>query len=167
MLANLMIELRKITWNDLDFEDISRLYLSSFPEKERQDLTFLNKKTSILGIFSDELIGFMSVVFDREIAHILYFSVCDERRGQGLGSESLRLFIQTFNPSRIMVNIEKPLPTKQNYPERIRRMGFYLKNGFVSSGIEYMWRGENFLVLSWPKSITKKRWSQYWERFHS
>ena len=162
-----MIELREILSNSSDFDLFKRLYFSVFPENERRDLSFFDETVSLLGIYSDDFVGFFALEKEREITHIVYFAIAEKYRGKGIGSRALQILILQFSVSKIMLDVERPIRSKPNFLERLRRLDFYLKNGFVECGIEYMWRGESYLVLSWPKPISKKRWSEFWERFHT
>lgn len=78
-----------------------------------------------------------------------YLVTAEDRRGQGLGAELLRRTAQHYLPQRpILVEVEAP--TAQDAQERKlqqRRLNFYLRLGFVETGIEVLLYGVHYRIL--------------------
>ena len=77
-------------------DDIANLYLSAFPEDERPPLSWFfkmihfYKKNEVVGYYdNNEFIGFVYLVFYRNIVYTAFLAVTEAKRNQGYGTKIL------------------------------------------------------------------------------
>lgn len=112
----------------------------AFPPQERLTVAQLfadlnGLKRDLLGIYeAGRFAGFVSVLACGRCAYVCYFAVRAECRGRGVGSRALRLLPERYPGRQIVVDFEAPDPDAPNHAQRLRRRGFYLRNGFHATG---------------------------------
>lgn len=93
------------------------------------------------------LIGYAFFVQNGQDYLLDYFAVAAQRRGAGLGSVFLKLLRDEFrNASSVIAEVENP----KNYSDqdlRHKRLGFYLRNGFVNTHVLAWSFGVDFLLI--------------------
>ena len=106
------------------------------------------------GIFNnDTLCGyayFASIVDDGKIYYLLdYFATVEEFRGQGIGSEFLKvLYDKVSDVEMVLCEAETPDGTTgDEYNIRSRRIAFYLNNNFIDTGVTATAFGVDFVLL--------------------
>ena len=84
-------------------DDISKLYISAFPEDERPHLNWFykmiafKKKNQVIGYYeNNEFIGFVYLVFYKKIVYTAFFAVIESKRNQGYGTRILNDIRHTF-----------------------------------------------------------------------
>lgn len=97
------------------------------------------------------------------ISHVIYFAIDEMLRNKGYGSKALELLHQSKCEKRIMVDIEVPDPYSENAEQRIKRKNFYLKAGYKETPVKYIWRNENYEILSFGGQITVDEYEKFWE----
>ena len=121
----------------LQYCQIKKLYREAFPKCERKPFSIIKKMTkagkSDIWYFSDEggFAGFITTINGKDTVLIDYLAVSKKRRGQGLGSEMLRLFFEKYSGFGVFLEIERPDENADNNAERLRRREFYLRAGFT------------------------------------
>lgn len=67
--------------------------------------------------------------------------------------------------TRIVVDIEVEEDSKdaEELERRNRRRDFYLRNGFDSSPVDYVWQGEHYRLLSAGGTVTEKDFRDFWK----
>lgn len=133
--------------SDKYLNNIKSLYESAFPENERCDFNYLlNERYSDYEMFAitkeNDFVGFIFIVFYKDIAYVNYFAIKEEFRSCGYGSIALGLLKEKFHDYNIMLSIEKPVSEIQK-----RRLRFYQKNDFVITGFELKSNNVEFHVL--------------------
>ncbi len=133
--------------SDKYLNNIKSLYESAFPENERCDFNYLlNERYSDYEMFAitkeNDFVGFIFIVFYKDIAYVNYFAIKEEFRSCGYGSIALGLLKEKFHDYNIMLSIEKPVSEIQK-----RRLRFYQKNDFVITGFELKSNNVEFQVL--------------------
>ena len=122
--------------NQQDYQNIKRVYLSAFPKEERPPFFILRrsaeqKKGMFLVIEEEEqFIGFQHIVVHADLVYLAFFAVDDACRGKGYGSQSLQLLQKKYADKKILIARESLDPNTANYAQRVRRYGFYQRNGF-------------------------------------
>lgn len=108
------------------YENIFRLYHSSFPAKERRawaemDLIMNTDERFNMLIFTidNEFCGFLSYWNFESFVYVEHFAVAETKRDQGLGKQIMKSFAAK-QKSPIILEVELP----QN-SESIRRIAFY------------------------------------------
>lgn len=119
-----------------DFKDFKRLYMTAFPREERHPYFYLHrslkrKKGELLiakekGLF----VGFAYLLCYQDLVYLFFFAVDEQIRGQGYGSEILRLIKEQKKGMRIFLAREPLDHCADNALQRIKRWEFYKKNGF-------------------------------------
>lgn len=161
-----MLELKPPT--AAEREAIAALYVRAFPANERRPLEPLMEShgghAAMLAAREDgAFCGFVSLLLWQDIAHIIYFAVEEEKRGNGLGGRILDTVQALYPGCRVIVDIEEPEEKAANNPQRIRRKAFYLRNGYAETNIHYDWRGTDYAILSRGGSITDEEFGQFWD----
>ena len=70
---------------------------------------------------------------------LVYFAVVPEARNHGAGSELLRWVLSKRDGRRLFIDAEDPEPGAPADDIRVRRLGFYKRNGFTSCGFVSEW----------------------------
>lgn len=116
------------------------LYLSAFPEIERHpvDELFIACDTGKCEwlIFKDgeTFIGMAYMIINEDIAFLLYLAVEDSRRDKGYGARILSELANLYVGKEVILLIESLHEECDNMEIRVRRKGFYLRNGFYDTG---------------------------------
>lgn len=129
------ISLRRVNVFRDDFGKIRKLYKNAFPADERAPMWLLTAKSrqenaDFWSLFADgKWFGMAYVVSDRDMSYLFYLAVSEERRGIGLGSGALRALMKMYHGRRFFIALEPLDSSADNYPQRLARRAFYVKNG--------------------------------------
>ena len=99
---------------------------------------------------SDEILGY--AFFVKMDNHYLfdYFAVTKDKRNGGLGSTFLGLLRQKFADSDSVIGeVEDPDYAENDEARDLqtRRLNFYLRNGYINTGIKVLMFGVDYIVL--------------------
>ena len=153
---------------------------NDFPKDELKPLSrilfSLDKEQYICyGIFNNEtLCGyayFASIIEDGKIYYLLdYFATVEEFRGQGIGSEFLKLlYDKVSDVEMVLCEAETPDDTTgDEYNIRKRRIAFYLNNNFIDTGVTASAFGVDFVLLELDigKEHTKDDIRNYYSKLY-
>ncbi len=119
-----------------DKEAAHQLYLESFPEHERVPPEKLEAHlhrgdAEWLGIYDHGFRGMVYLIFNRDVLFILYLAVDPSFRDTGYGSSAIEAVLERHPGRKTYLNIEPPDDECGNREQRIRRLEFYVRNGFV------------------------------------
>lgn len=147
--------------------ETKRLYEAAFPPQERGRYELLFKRpksvSQVLACYDEDLyVGFVMLFIIEDIAHIIYFAIEEDYRDMGYGTQILKQLDIDYKDYRIIADVEKVEDNVMNSEQRIKRMSFYTRNGYKPSGIEYNWKGDNYLILINKGEITDKEFSNFW-----
>ena len=125
---------------DKDLCDIRKLYMSAFPECERQPFERLvqlwrNGMSRVYTFDDDGFAGFISTLDSADVSLINFFAVDAGKRCGGIGSRALEEFLGMENGRRIFLEIERIMPHDGADCVRVRRKNFYIRHGFEPTGI--------------------------------
>lgn len=133
------------------YRQVERLYRQAFPPVEQLPLwllclTALRPGIDFYAVYDgDRFCGLLYLSGDRRHTLIFYFAVGADLRDKGYGAEILK-WIQ--NKSRcVSVIMESLHESCDNAEQRLRRKGFYLRNGFHDTGYYMQGRDGIFDVL--------------------
>lgn len=111
------------------------LYMEAFPKNERKPFQLMLDKCQegameMLSIEDDnqEFLGLAIFVFYEDLALLDYFAIAESKRGNGIGSQALRILQTHYKNKRFLLEIEDAQVESDNREERIRRRAFYLRN---------------------------------------
>ena len=162
---------KPMTRENADYAEFKRLYFTAFPREERIPLSALLEKDASSGLFAcydgEVFCGFYAALSFGDITHILFLAVPEALRGCGYGTRLLALIAARYSGQRIIVDIESEDPAAPNNAQRIRRKAFYLRSGYVESGIEYVWRGVPYQILIRGGSISEGEFEAFWDALES
>ena len=96
-----MLQLKTVTPQFADFDKVSALYHSAFPENERRPLeemfSFLSGGGEFLALYDGETFcGFVCLLSWQDITHILYLAIDSQLRGRGYGTGMLSAIRQRY-----------------------------------------------------------------------
>ena len=150
--------------------ELRALYERSFPANERRELTdlfsvFGDAHEMLVFVHEGRFAGFVSLLSLHDLTHILYLAIEDDLRGQGLGSEALRLIRAHKPTARILADLEDEVPGAANNAQRIRRMAFYRRGGYLPSSVRYAWRGEDYVMYVSGGELSSEEFEAFWDHF--
>lgn len=151
-----MIECNETLFLGKHFLKLCRLYLSAFPKIERHPLRELfsasaNGEAEFLRFSENgKFIGLAYMIVRGNVAFLLYFAVEKKSRDKGYGSAILEAIKARYDGKDVVLLIESLHEECGNMEIRVRRRGFYLRNGFHDTGlIQSSCGGEaNYDILS-------------------
>ena len=114
-----------------------RLYRNAFPLSERFPWYMLVRKAKagkaeLLTLENDgKNSGFAYVIANEDLAYLFFFAVREDRRGKGIGSETIKQLINRYSDKRLFLAIEPLDETANNYAQRVKRHDFYLNCGLT------------------------------------
>lgn len=149
---------KKVTSKDIGSRELMALYKEAFPMPEQipwKDLMRLADEMPLdfTAYYDNEtFIGFTIVYPYKDYKWFWYFAVSKEQRGKGYGQQILSHIVDKYGDRKLILDMEAPdQADATNKEQRLRRLGFYTRNGFHDThahrtydGIEYtiMLRGE-------------------------
>ena len=142
-----------ITTKTKNLKNVKDLYLSAFPKHERVPYFLLKFTTMRKGVDFTEyydnnvFCGFTFTVETDYTLYIFYLAIPENLRGKGYGSAILSHVKNSYPNKTITLNIEPVITNCDNYDERVKRLAFYNRNGFVDSGYTVYDIGGGFTVL--------------------
>lgn len=169
----------KITSENIDNRQLRGLYETAFPKEEQIPYDELKRLLKTMPIDftayydGETFVGFTMVLNRSNFNWGWYFAVREELRGRGYGQRILSSLIEQYADRRLVIDIESPRQEDApNKEQRLRRHGFYKRNGFKDTptfksfqGIDYtiMLLGEGpFTQKDYDDIITDLR--KFWER---
>ncbi len=131
------METIQVTGRGEVFDDVERIYLDSFPERERIPMEHLVAEGSQGKMYavadSGETVGLYYTVAYPGFVFLFYLAVAPERRGRKLGGRILDGICEGTDLP-VVLNVEEVSERFADYGVRKRRLGFYLVHGFRDTG---------------------------------
>ncbi len=153
------MQIREVSADMADFEEISSLYERSFPDYERypMETLFSLQKTEgarYLAFYDGEtLCGTLWFLPGDRLLYLFYIAVNDRVRSKGYGSRMLAWLKAEYPEKIIFLHMEPPDKKAENAAQRVRRRQFYLKNGFYDTGIVDQHGPDSFLVWATDRTL--------------
>ncbi len=153
-------------------KQIKHLYKTAFPIKERLPLPFLFHKTKkgensfYAAVDNNEFVGLAYVIRYKNLVYINYLAIEDNKRGNGYGTEILRT-IKDMHPDCINILLIENTDDihADNFDERIRRLGFYERNGYKQLHIKVNEIGVHFELLGTETTVTQDDYLRMMKNF--
>ena len=166
-----MLRLIMLNANSIYLNQAMKLYRRAFPSNERQPLApLLNdplKQGEIFGALDDKgFAGFFVLLTYKDITHILYLAIEEDRREYGYGSEILKLIQMMYPNNRIIADVEMVEEDSENYLQRKKRMHFYLRNGYQLTEVRYRWEEEDYVILTSKGTLSTQKFREFWNYFY-
>ena len=152
-------------------KEVNKLYVSAFPKEERRPIKWLiDKRKKNIDFFviadkkSGDFIGFSAMLTVENKTHILYFAIKENLRLKGFGSDSLKLIHDKHKGNIYLADIESVAVKCDNLEERKFRYNFYLKNGYIASGVCYQWQKVDYEIMAYNGTITESEYDAFWDK---
>ena len=149
------------TYASYDLERIENLYLRAFPLDERKPFPVILEKCregsmQILKAEDEnhDFLGLVIMILHNDLAILDYLAMDESCRNKGYGSQILSLLNERYADYRMILEIENPDVPSDNTAERIRRKGFYLRNGMIMMPFEVDLFGVEMLILTNGEHVT-------------
>ena len=145
---------KKIAAADQHYEQIRMLYQTAFPEEEQipwDNLMHLADKMPLdftIYYDGDDFVGFTIVYPRQSFNWFWYFAVRAELRGKGYGQQILSRLTERYKDKSNILDMESPEQQPcDNLEQRIRRHGFYLRNGFRDTHVSRTYDGITYTII--------------------
>ncbi|OEH54375.1 hypothetical protein AQ616_11485 [Oceanobacillus sp. E9] len=165
------LRLEKITKDFNDINKLKRLFIKAFPKNERLPLWFLLMKADkdfvdFIGFYDeDDFIGFTYLITNKDLTFVLYLAIDSSQRSKGYGGAVLSKIKELYPNNRLILNIEAIISNSQNYEQRVKRKNFYIKNGYVNSGIMLKENKDYFEIMINQNELIEKEYSELIQRY--
>lgn len=121
-------------------DDIWGLYLNSFSDIEkipRENIQRTFGRGGDLMSFSDEgeFVGMAFTFSEDSTVFWVYFATVPEMRSKGYGSKIIGLIRDAYPGKDVFLVLEPCIADAEDYEMRVRRHGFYLRNGCRDTGV--------------------------------
>lgn len=132
----------KEAFEEKEIEQIRLLYESAFPASEKKPFSLILEKRATGSVeimtIEDEkkrFRGLLITILHKDMVLIDYFAIDEAYRGMGIGSDVLKHFTTRYAKKRVCLEIESTMSEQiEDYEIKIRRKGFYWKNGLKPMG---------------------------------
>ncbi|MBQ7499525.1 MAG: GNAT family N-acetyltransferase [Clostridia bacterium] len=152
-----------LTLRDMTKEQISVIYDTrmkyDFPPDELKPLGIIFRAIDggiydFLGLSDGEdTVGYVSLIRHGADFLIDYLAIYRERRDSGLGGNLLRMLTERYpEAGSMLVEVEDPdcADGEDEKKTRIRRLDFYLRNGYTDTGAAALCFGVKYKILEAP-----------------
>lgn len=148
------MNLKQIRLCAAGMEALEAINREAFPQNEYvplEKLLALNPELQVdlwAMMEEDKPSGFTVIMKSGACAYIWYLAVSSRSRGSGLGSQTLTMLPELYPDCQVVVDFEAILPDAPNNAQRIRRTGFYKRNGFHMTTMRLHYMQDEF-VAAW------------------
>ena len=158
-------------------KQVKKLYRDAFPKEERKPYKLMEQKQQegkmeIWAIVQEkqemerdrlEFCGLAITILYKDMVLLDYFAISPEKRGNGIGSEGLKLLKQKYNDRCLFLEIESTsekagILSEKEQKIRRRRKRFYHQNGIKDTGLSVVLYGVPMEVLSTGRKIDFKEY---------
>ena len=148
--------------------EIRRIYNEAFPLSERRPFWINERlvragKLELLTNEGAQPVCMACVARWKDLALVDYFAVDSRARGGGYGTAALRAIAQRYAGMRLFLEIEAPPADAAPNDIRRRRKAFYLRCGYVDTGILLDVFGVPMELLCFRCSVS---FEEYHELYH-
>ena len=107
-----------------------------------------------------EVLSYFGLCIKDGFALVDYLAVNPEKRGQGIGSETLELLKEAAGENTILIECEDISATQDEAEKtiRTRRINFYKRSDFTLTGVKANLFGVDYVLLTYPEksdSVTR------------
>lgn len=154
---------KTISKNSHDYKEIANFMKRVFPKEELMPMWLINilskrKNNKFSAFYDDDLfVGVLFTIETEDLLFVFYLAVNDEIHSKGYGSKLLQILFEKYENKPITLFIETLDPLANNYHQRIKRLAFYERNGFVDTGIKAGGKSPFIDILSTNKDFTLKQ----------
>lgn len=149
-----------------EFNEIRQLMRRAFPKNELipmpiLQLRALSRSVKFLAFYDkDGFCGFSYSVENEKIAFILYLAVNDKIRSRGYGAAIISQLNKVHKGKVLALNVEPLDIQADNYDQRVKRLNFYIKNGFQITNHYIFDKEDRYLVLCTEQELPMKEYAK-------
>lgn len=153
------MKLREVS-SEAEWELLERLYTEAFPDNERKPFGMIRekhrkKRTDVWVVDEDGKFSGLAITMNSaDLVLLDYFAICREKRGNGLGSASLKALFEKYRGKRFFLEVESLAVVADNTEERRRRKQFYRNNGMSELGVYARLFGVEFELLGYECEVS-------------
>ncbi len=154
---------KKVTKKLDNYNEIVEFMKRSFPKEELMPMWLLilvskMKKYEFNAYYDDDLfVGILFTIESKESIFIFYIAVNDKIQSKGYGSRLLELIFDRYSKKHISLFIETMDDINaSNYEQRVKRLSFYERNGFMQTGFSAGGKKPFIDILSTDKNFNIK-----------
>ncbi len=121
----------------LDWWKVYQLYKQAFPASERKPFSIIlrmtrQKRTDTWMVLREgRFSGFATTINSDKLVMLDYLAMDKQVRGQGIGTDALKLLLDTYAGRGFFVEIEDPFAPGDDLHDRQRRRQFYRNCGLT------------------------------------
>ncbi len=133
---------RAVTKKLSNYNEIELFMQRVFPKEELMPMWLLNiitkfKNYNFSAFYDKDLfVGILFTIETKDTLFVFYLAVNDEIHSKGYGTKLLQHLIQKHSNKPITLFIETMDTSAANYEQRVKRLAFYTRNGFLDTGIK-------------------------------
>lgn len=161
----MQLQSKNITKKLPEYKQVKALIKTAFPKNEQVPTCILNhmakkKGGKFTAYFDGEFCGFSYTIRENNTVFVLFLAVAENLRSGGYGSKILADLRELYADCEIVLNVEPPVETAENYEQRIKRIAFYERNGYFNTH-RYLFKGkEEFLVLATAPTFNESAYAK-------
>ena len=145
-----------------NYKEICDFMKKVFPKEELMPMWLIRilsyKKNCNFTVYYDNdlFVGILFTIEFEDTLFVFYIAVNDKIHSKGYGSELLKVIFNKYPNKSITLFIETmDDKTAINYEQRIKRLKFYEKNGFIHTGLKAGFKTPFVDILSTDKDYNK------------
>ncbi len=162
----MVLELRTIEADSTFRNKVDALAKEAFPPEEYLapetliDMTKRDENFLFSALFEgDRFVGFTAIKLYKDLYYLFFLAIEPPLRSHGYGGAALET-IKARYPDKVgTVDFEMPDEQAPNREQRLRRRGFYLRNGFRETGVFLRYFGVEYEAFA-TKPISKERFAE-------
>lgn len=155
---------KAITPHLSDYKEIGAFMKRVFPKEELMSMGLINiitkmKKYNFNAYYDGDLfVGIIFTIDSKDTLFVFYIAVNDEIHSKGYGSQLLNILFEKYPEKSVTLFIET-MDDKNatNYDQRVKRLAFYERNGFIQTGIKAGLKAPFIDILSTDKEFDVKK----------
>ena len=142
-----------------DIRKKKALFETAFPPEERPPFWLMLEwnRPSFYGVYLEgEFIGLADMIQYEDLAYLFFLAIKKKWRNKGIGTQILRDFKNKFPDKRLFLLADE---VGEEYPDnevRIRRIGFYERNGFHYQGTKVKEMGVTYQMMVCGDPVSKE-----------
>ncbi len=150
---------KKLSKKLANYSEICEFMKRVFPNEELIPMWFLHmltlKKNYDFNVYYDDdlFVGILFTINSKDTLFVFYIAVNDKIHSKGYGSKLLQVLFNKYTDKSVTLFIETmDDKNAKNYEQRVKRLSFYERNGFVRTGIKAGFKTPFVDILSTDKN---------------
>ncbi len=147
-----------------NYEEICQFMKRVFPKEELMPMGLIRaltlKKNYDFNVYYDQdlFVGILFTIESKDTLFVFYIAVNDKIHSKGYGSKLLNILFEKYPNKPITLFIETMEDKEcENYEQRVKRLSFYERNGFIHTGIKAGFKKPFVDILSTDTDYTVEK----------